>query len=57
MKILIPAACGIEAVVKRQLDKLGYPNAKAFNGRIAVEGDWFDVARLNLCLRSGERVL
>ena len=58
MKLLIPAATGIEAVVKRQLDILGYPDTRAINGRIAVDGcTWHDVARLNMFLRSGERVL
>lgn len=58
MKLLIPAATGIEAVVKRQLDNLGYPDTRAINGRIAVEGCcWQDVCRLNVFLRSGERVL
>ncbi len=58
MDLLIPAATGIEAVVKRQLALLGYPNAKAVNGRIALHDcSWTDVARLNLMLRSGERVL
>lgn len=58
MKLLIPAASGIEAVVKRQLSLLGYPDTKAINGRIAVDNcNWLDVARLNMFLRSGERVL
>ncbi len=57
MKLLIPVAFGLEATVKRQLAKLGYDNAPAFNGRISVEGDWYDVAQLNMFLRSGERVL
>ena len=58
MKLLIPAATGIEAVVKRQLDSLGYHDTRAINGRIAVENcTWRDVARLNMFLRSGERVL
>ena len=58
MKLLIPAATGIEAVVKRQLDALGYHETRAINGRIAVENcTWRDVARLNMFLRSGERVL
>lgn len=57
MKLLIPTAAGIEAVVKRQLTLLGYPDTKAINGRVAVENcTWLDVARLNLFLRSGERV-
>ena len=58
MKILVPTATGIEAVVKRQLNTLGYPDTRAINGRIAVDGcSWRDVARLNMFLRSGERVL
>ena len=58
MKLLIPTATGIEAVVKRQLNTLGYPDTRAINGRVAVNGcSWLDVARLNMFLRSGERVL
>lgn len=58
MKLLVPAATGIEAVVKRQLDTLGYADTRAINGRIAVpDCSWLDVARLNMFLRSGERVL
>ena len=57
MKLLIPVQAGLESVVKRQLAKIGYPKAPAENGRIAVDGSWQDVARLNVFLRSGERVL
>lgn len=57
MKLLIPAPAGIEQITKRQLLSLGYEKAPADNGRIEVEGDWQDIARLNVLLRSGERVL
>ena len=58
MTILIPCATGVEAVVKRQLYMLGYGDCPALNGRIVVENcTWKDVARLNVFLRSGERVL
>ncbi len=58
MDLLIPAATGVEAVVKRQLGLLGYAETRAVNGRIEVLGcSWQDVARLNMFLRSGERVL
>ena len=58
MKLLIPTATGIEAVVKRQLNSLGYPDTRAINGRVVVSDcTWSDVARLNMFLRSGERVL
>ena len=57
MKLLIPVAAGLEQTVKRQLSELGYDKAPADNGRLELEGDWQDVARLNVFLRSGERVL
>ena len=50
----------MEGGVRRQLKYLGYtPKAdgSAENGRIEIEGDVYDVARLNMFLRSGERVL
>lgn len=57
MKLLIPVASGAEASVKRELKRLGYGDCPASNGRISLEGGWEDVARLNLRLRGGERVL
>jgi putative N6-adenine-specific DNA methylase len=57
MKLLIPVASGLEQTTKRQLFSLGFEKAPADNGRIEVEGDWEDIARLNVFLRSGERVL
>lgn len=57
MKLLIPVAAGLEGSVQRQLKSLGYKAAPAENGRIAVVGDIYDAARLNVFLRSGERVL
>ncbi len=58
MTILIPVATGVEAVVKRQLNLLGYGDCPALNGRLVVQNcGWKDVARLNVFLRSGERVL
>lgn len=57
MKLLIPVASGLEQITKRQLFSLGFEKAPAENGRIEVDGDWQDIARLNVFLRSGERVL
>ncbi len=57
MKLLIPVAAGLEQTVKRQLHLLGYDKAPAENGRLELDGDFSDVARLNVFLRSGERVL
>lgn len=59
MRLLIPVAAGMEGSVRRQLRFLGFAQKPQSNenGRIEVEGDIFDVARLNVFLRSGERVL
>lgn len=57
MRLWIPVQSGFESVVKRELYSLGFEKAAAENGRIAVEGDYSDVARLNVFLSGGERVL
>ena len=57
MKLLIPVAFGQEQTTKRQLFSLGFDKAPAENGRIQIDGGWEDVAKLNVALRSGERVL
>lgn len=57
MKLIVTTASGIEAVTKRELVSLGYNDSPALNGRIALEGDFSDVAKLNLYLRTAGRVL
>ena len=57
MKLLIPVASGIEAAAKREIERLGFGHAPAIRGRIALSGSWEDVAKLNVFLRAGERVL
>ena len=57
MDLLIPVASGIEAAVKREIERLGFGHAPAIRGRIAISGGWEEVAQLNIFLRAGERVL
>lgn len=57
MRLQIPVASGVEASVKRQLKTLGYGECPALQGRVCLSGGWRDVARLNVWLRAGERVL
>lgn len=56
LNIEVAAASGIEAVVKRELVKLGYEPQGAQFGRIPFVGRFVDVARANMFLRTGERV-
>ncbi len=57
MKLYIPVASGIEAAVKREVERMGFGHAPAIRGRLELTGDWETVARLNVFLRAGERVL
>lgn len=57
MILQVPAATGVEAAVKREIERMGLGHAPAVRGRVTLEGDWNTVARLNVSLRAGERVL
>ena len=48
---------GLEAVVKRELEKLGAQNIRASDGRVDFTGDFSTVAKCNIWLRSADRVM
>jgi putative N6-adenine-specific DNA methylase len=58
-KIRLAAVCafGLEAVVKRELQKLGYENLETDNGWIYFDAELKDIAITNVNLRSAERVM
>ncbi len=55
-EIVVTCASGVEKVVKTQLSRLGYENIPAINGGFCFWGTPLDVARLNINLRSADRV-
>ena len=59
--LIATAAFGLEAVVKREVEKLGYANIKCMDGRVdfSVSDEELPaaIARANLWLRSADRVL
>ena len=57
MKLFITTAFGLESVVSRELEKLGYDNMTTENGRIILDGGYEDICRLNVNVSAGERVL
>ncbi|MBP3347570.1 MAG: class I SAM-dependent RNA methyltransferase [Clostridia bacterium] len=57
MRIFITTAFGLEAVVARELEKMGYSDIATENGRITLNGSYEDVYRLNVNVSAGERVL
>ena len=57
MQLIATTTFGLEAVVRRELEALGYDIDKVDNGRVFFTGDIKDIARANVWLRSADRVL
>ena len=57
MRLVIPTLFGLEGLVADELKYAGFQEVQAENGRVFLEGDWRDVARANVRVRCGERVL
>lgn len=55
--LIATAAFGIEAVVGRELLKLGYEDQQVENGKVTFGADLKAICRTNLWLRSADRVL
>lgn len=56
-KIAVTSAFGVESATKKELKSLGVADPKAVDGSFIFDGDALDVARLNVFLRTGDRVL
>ena len=57
LQLIATTAFGLEAVVSRELEALGYTERTTSDGRVEFTGDAAAVARANLWLRSADRVL
>jgi len=57
LNLIIPTTFGLESVAIEECKKLGYPDLKAENGRIRLEGGIDDIVWCNLNLRTADRVL
>lgn len=53
----VPTLFGLEGLCADELRRLELPDVRAENGRVLCTGDPADLPRLNLNLRTGERVL
>ena len=56
-EIVVPTLFGLEALVSKELYRLGYDTKKTEDGRVTFDGDFDAVCRANMWLRCGERVL
>lgn len=55
--ISVPCHFGIESVLKREIQDLGYEPSEVMDGRVVFPGDEEAVARVNIGSRTGQRVL
>lgn len=56
-ELIAPCHFGLEAVLKREIQDLGYEIASVENGRVSFYGDASAICRANIFLRTAERVL
>ena len=56
LKIALTCASGVEKVLKSELKRLNYQDAPFENGMVTLSGAMEDVARLNVFLRTADRV-
>ena len=57
LELIATATFGLEAVVKREIETLGYKILKTEDGKVCFMGDERAIVRTNLWLRSADRVL
>lgn len=57
LQLIAPCHFGVESVLKREIQNLGYNIIKVEDGRITFEGDCLAICRANIFLRTAERVM
>lgn len=57
IEFMVPTLFGLEALAAGELRRLGLGDVRAENGRVFCRGTQADIPRLNINLRTGERVL
>ena len=57
MNFTVPCLFGLEGIAAQELKHLGVENVTADNGRVLFTGTEYTLAKANICLRTGERVL
>ena len=57
LEFVIPCLLGLESLVGDEIRKLGLSDLRVENGRVLCHGEARDIARLNLNLRCGARVI
>lgn len=56
LKLAVSVSSGMETVLKREIEKAGFGSRAAINGKVLLDGTVEDILRLNMSLRTAERV-
>lgn len=56
INLIASTTFGLESVVKRECQNLGFKNIKTFDGKVEFEGEEVDIVKANLWLRCAGRV-
>ena len=57
LTLCVPCLFGLEGLAADELRRLRMENVRAENGRVLFDGTALDIARANIALRTGERIL
>ena len=57
IELIATTTFGLEAVTKREIQDLGFKDIKVENGKVTFKATLEDIPRVNLWLRTAERVL
>ena len=57
MKLVVPCLFGLEGIAGDELRRLGMENVQVEDRRVLFDGDPYALAKANICLRTGERVM
>ena len=56
-ELIAPCHFGLEAVLKREINDLGYEIVEVSDGRVVFKGDGSAVAKANIFIRTAERIM
>ncbi|MDR2590214.1 MAG: class I SAM-dependent RNA methyltransferase [Oscillospiraceae bacterium] len=57
LRFCVPCLFGLEGLCADELKRLGFNDVKTENGRVTFSGELSDIAKANINIRTGERVL
>ena len=57
LRFAVPCLFGLEGIAAEELKRLDIPGVQAENGRVLFSGGVAEMAKANVCLRTGERIL